>query len=140
MIIEEATTVKALRAEASRLEIPGRSKMGRDDLITAIRAATERIREEGQRQEAKREAVEALRETLSDPRMVETVAADVPSVRTGDVSCVDCHAVFNVSDTAQCVTCHPKVTPATVFGGLPRTKFKVTRTSARRRNVRNRRK
>lgn len=140
MIIEEATTVKALRAEASRLEIPGRSKMGREDLITAIRAATERIREEGQRQEAKREAVEALRETLSDPRMVETIAADVPAVRTGDVSCVDCHAVFNVSDTAQCVTCHPKVTPATVFGGLPRTKFKVTRTSARRRNVRNRRK
>lgn len=140
MIIEEATTVKALRAEASRLEIPGRSKMGREDLITAIRAATERIREEGQRQEAKREAVEALRETLSDPRMVETIAADIPAVRTGDVSCVDCHAVFNVSDTAQCVTCHPKVTPATVFGGLPRTKFKVTRTSARRRNVRNRRK
>lgn len=140
MIIEEATTVKALRAEASRLEIPGRSKMGREDLIVAIRAATERIREEGQRQEAKREAVEALRETLSDPRMVEAVAADVPAVGSGDVSCVDCHAVFNVSDTAQCVTCHPKVTPATVFGGLPRTKFKVTRTSARRRNVRNRRK
>lgn len=141
--------LKELRAEASRLRIPGRSKMNRGDLIEAIAVETERLRVEG-----KREAVETLRETLSDPRMVEAIAGDVPAVRAPDVSsvaavsslvpgqasCVDCREVFNVYDTEQCATCHPKVTPATVFGGMPRTKFKVTRTAMRRANVRNRRK
>lgn len=120
-----SATLTALREVARVFEIKGRSKMSGPELESAVRDAL-----------GVREAVPevSVGELLSgDEYPAGVPVSDVATFAPGDASCVTCREGFNLNDTPVCPSCVvPAVaTPATVFGGKPRNRFKVTRTDSR---------
>ncbi|HET9865739.1 MAG TPA: Rho termination factor N-terminal domain-containing protein [Nitrospira sp.] len=107
-----AETKDSLYEQAKALDVPGRSKMTKGELFTAVA-----------------DAIKDRQQVLAKERDTEIIThPDAANVIDENTVCPD---IFGVATAVQ-------PTPATVFGGRPRSKFKVTRTSTRRRNVRNR--